>query len=335
MEILAPANNSLKLIRQLTDAGADSIYFGVKSDKGGSGRLSLLWSQLEFAPDEALEAVKIISGAGKRSYIALNALYRDSDLESVSELACKMLGGGANAIILADPGLASLILRERPDSELHVSIIGRTLNSAGAGFWRRLGAKRVILERTLSLDEVQSIRERGNLEVELFIFGNFCFFYHGRCRISSYFYGEQCLGPCQEKFQIDSLHSPFERPFRSKPLNAYDLLPQIQKAGVAAIKIEGRQKTSRYILTAVKILRKAVDAIEAGMPLPPVSAKHLLFPMPPIATPGFLNGNCTAGNSTSDESGLLEFRRQMATYLTPVGLKIGWQMKRKRSRDRS
>ena len=335
MEILAPLRNSRGLLSRVLDAGADAVYFGVRPVHQACARYSLLWTPLEFDPDAAREVIRATHSAGRRAYVTLNVPYPQSQLHDVVAIACRLIDDGAHALIVSDPGLMAHLSDLRPAAELHVSIIGRTANAESAMFYKKLGAKRVILERFLSVDEIRSVKERSGVDVEVFIYGNFCFFYHGGCRISSYFYGEQCLGPCMEPYRIRDLPGAGERPFRSKPINGYGVLAELYHAGVASIKIEGRQKSTRYILDTVRALRRAVDCLEQGRPLPRADAAQGLFLHPPAATEGFFRGAPFVGDTIDTDNSLAARLRYFRTYLTAEGLPVALKMRKTKKEAKS
>ena len=203
-------------------------------------------------------------------------------------------------------------------------------NSETAAFWKDIGAKRIILERVLSLKEVIAIRERAGIDVELFVYGNFCYFYYGGCRLSSYYYGEMCFAPCLDRYTIEDLPQAGPTPFSGKYLNAYDALPEIYDAGVSAVKIEGREKSRGYILTVLRVLRRAVDALKKGEKIPPPPEKSRYFLMPPVTTPGFYEGFPDARDTINDESGWKSGFRKFAIYCTPAGIRYALYRTRKR-----
>ena len=334
MEILVPVRNSLSLLKKVLNAGADAVYFGVKPQSGKENRYSLLWTPIEFDFESARKAISITAQAGRRSYITLNVPYPQSQLEAVFDLSCRLIEAGANALIVSDPGLMWRLIKEKPEAELHVSIIGRTANSQTAMFYKKLGAKRIILERVLTVEEIKNIKERAGIDVEVFIYGNFCFFYHGGCRISSYFYGELCIGPCMDEFQIEGLPEAGRRPFRSKTLNGYKFLSGLYHAGVAAIKIEGRQKTNRYILDSLCVLRRGVDCLQEGRPLPHASKNSGFFILPPEATEGFFPGHPVVGDTMDCEDSLSGRIRRFRTYFTFAGFPVMLKMRKLRKEAR-
>ncbi|MBF0206834.1 MAG: U32 family peptidase [Oligoflexia bacterium] len=344
MEILAPVGRSLSLLKNIIRHGADAVYFGVRplsisksiSKSYKQDQFSLIWPAFEFDYSSAVEAIKLLQHSGKRSYITMNLPYTKDQFDSVLELSLKLIDAGVSALIVSDPGLVSKLKIERPKCELHVSIIGRTINSQAAIFWKELGCSRVILDRSLSVVEISSIIEESTMEVEVFVYGNTCFFYHGGCRLSSYFFGEACIGPCMDKYSIEGFEFIPKKPFRSKIFNAYEFLPHLFNMGVHTIKIEGRQKSDLYIINTLKIFRKAVDALKSGHPLPPIdnSGINFLFAGHKDSTCGFLAGDPQLSNNIIQKDTTKSFLRNIATYLTPTGIKVGLNMRKRRSAKR-
>jgi len=328
MEILVPIGNSVRVIRDALDAGADALYFGVRpnrSDKTYSYH-SLLPLSCELELERAIRAARLIRQAGRRCYVALNAMLYDSQLDGTAELALRMHDAGAQAVIVADPGLAARLRARRPELELHVSIQGRVFNSEAALFWKDLGARRLILERVLSLEDIELIKRRTQLEVEVFVYGQFCFHYHGYCRLSSYYYGTMCYAPCRNRASIEGFpDSAGPYPLRSKQLNAYSLLPQIVAAGVDAIKIEGRLKGRRYVTDTLRAFRRGIDALERGQPLP--EPPHgPMFLNPPLTTPGLLVPPECLAETLDRQSGRLRGLINAAPFINPTGL--AWAARR-------
>jgi putative protease len=189
---------------------------------------------------------------------------------------------GADAIILSDPGVFDLLRSEAPEMELHLSTQASNTNWRSAAFWHRLGIKRVIMARELSLEEIREIR--GNvpesLELEMFVHGAMCISYSGRCLLSNYMAGRDsnrglCAHPCRWQYNLVEEKRPGEYMpvyenergtfiFNSKDLCLIEHLPAIIESGVTSLKIEGRMKSSYYVATVVKAYREALDAYAAN-----------------------------------------------------------------------
>ncbi|MDP8255104.1 MAG: peptidase U32 family protein, partial [Candidatus Alcyoniella australis] len=312
--------------------GADAIYFGVQPPTSVGQRFSLLPTSVEFDLDSARQAMAMINDTGRRCYVTLNSIYHDEQLPVLLDLAGELVRGGVGALIVSDAGLAALLQRDLPQAELHVSILGRTLNHQTAEFWKGLGASRIILERILSLDEALEIKRRAAIEIELFVYGGFCFNYHGQCRLSSYLYGEMCLAPCRDALLIERMPGAGRTPMRSRCLNAYPLLQRMFEGGVDCIKVEGRQKSVRYSIEVLKVLRRAVDALAAGDPLPPQPQHNPLFIAAPRSTPGFYAGSTDLEQTLELEGDPWDFALGLAPYLSPKGISFAVDRTRKVAR---
>ena len=163
---------------------------------------------------------------------------------------------------------------------LHLSTQANTTNWASARFWESRGVKRIILARELSLEEIQEIRTKVNLELEVFVHGAMCVSYSGRCLLSNYFTGRdanlgECAQPCRWRYALVEEKRPgeyyplFEDQRGTYLLNSQDLcliryLPELIKAGVNSFKIEGRMKSIHYVATVVKVYREVLDAYYAN-----------------------------------------------------------------------
>ncbi|HPU41434.1 MAG TPA: U32 family peptidase C-terminal domain-containing protein, partial [Acetivibrio clariflavus] len=215
---------------------------------------------------------------GKKVYVTMNIIPHNDDIPGMPEYI-RFLGEiGADAIILSDPGVFSLVKEICPDMEIHLSTQANNTNYMSAKFWYNLGVKRIVLARELSVNEIIEIRKNtpSDLELELFIHGAMCISYSGRCLLSNYMAGRdsnrgQCAHPCRWKYHLMEEKRPGEYfpvyenergtfIFNSKDLCLIEYLPQIINTGVTSLKIEGRMKSAYYVATVVKAYRQAIDA---------------------------------------------------------------------------
>lgn len=328
MELLVPAGHNVSLIRKLIDAGADAIYFGVQSTPTIRQNFSTRPSFCEFDLPSVRKIVRLIHDAGRRAYVTMNIMYHASQMDAMLELAARLYDLGVDAIIVGDPGFASRLSQVCPDGEIHVSIMGQTLNADTAAFWKELHASRIVLDYNISLEEVIAIKQKAKIQVELIVYGSYCFHFHKICSLSNYFYGQMCFGPCIEKAVVQGLRQAGSNPFRSKFLNAYNALPAMHEGGIDAIKIEGRQKSPRYMVKVLSILRPAVDALNRGEPLPAEPKNSRLFLTPPNATGGFYLGEPNIPQTLTSESSLRYKVSQVAPYLHSRGLVHSYKRKR-------
>ncbi len=270
IELLAPAGNYEKL-KMAFSYGADAVYIG-----GEYYGLRAYADNFNF--DDMKRGMEFAHSRGKKVYITLNIIPHNSDIEGMPAYIEKLCKMDADAFIIADPGVYSVIREYAPQVELHLSTQANNTNWRSVIFWYEHGFKRVILARELSLKEVKEIRDKipNDAELELFIHGAMCISYSGRCLLSSYMTGRDsnrglCAQPCRWKYYLmeekrQGEYFPIEEHekgtfiFNSKDLCMIEHIPDIAKTGVSSVKIEGRMKSSYYVSTVVKVYREALDA---------------------------------------------------------------------------
>ena len=209
--------------------------------------------------------------------MTVNILAHNDDLEGVSEYLHELKEMGPDALIIADPAIFDLAGEICPSIDRHISTQANNTNYGTYRFWRRLGAKRVVSSRELSLDEIREIRRQipDEMEIESFIHGAMCISYSGRCLLSNYFTGRDanqgaCTHPCRWKYSIVEETRPGEYMpvyenergtfiFNSKDLCMIEHIPEMIGAGIDSFKIEGRMKTALYVATVARTYRKAID----------------------------------------------------------------------------
>lgn len=269
-ELLAPAGSMEKLVTAI-HYGADAVYLG-GSDYGLRARAGTF--------DEAamLEAVSYAHGCGAAVYVTVNIFAHNDDLLNLPDYLRFLHGVGADAIIVADPGILALAAEIVPELPVHLSTQANVTNAAAAGFWLRQGVSRLNLARELSLREIGEIRQHCHAEIEVFVHGALCISYSGRCLLSHYLTGRDanrgnCAHPCRYRYalleeQRPGQWFPIEEDRRgSYILNSKDLcllvrLPELVATGVAALKIEGRMKSIFYVGSVVRAYRAALDYLQ-------------------------------------------------------------------------
>ena len=280
MELLAPAGDMERLQMALA-YGADAVYlagamFGMRSFAGN------------FSPEELKTAVELCHSRGVRVHVTCNTMPRNGEMERLPEWLEYLDGLGVDAVILADMGVFALAGKYAPHVERHISTQASIVNWQTARAWHDLGAKRVILARELSLDEVREIRARTpkELEIEVFAHGAMCVSYSGRCLLSNYMTGRdanrgECAQPCRYQYALMEEKRPgeyfpvFEDEKGTYIMNSRDMcmidhLQELMEAGVDSIKLEGRAKSAYYAAIVTGAYRHGVDAAAAGEPLDPV-----------------------------------------------------------------
>lgn len=268
-ELLVPANN-LEVLRTAVIYGADAVYIGGEA-------FGLRAKAKNFSGQDMEEGIAFAHEHGVKVYVTANILAHNYDLEGARAYFRELKEIQPDALIIADPGMFTLAKEECPDIEIHISTQANNTNYMTYQFWHKMGAKRVVSARELSLREIKEIRENipDDLEIESFIHGAMCISYSGRCLLSNYFTGRDanhgaCTHPCRWKYAVVEEQRPGEYLpvyenergtyiFNSKDLCMIEHIPEIIDAGIDSLKIEGRMKTALYVATVARTYRKALD----------------------------------------------------------------------------
>ena len=269
-EILSPAGN----FEKLTFAslyGADAVYF--------AGEMFGMRAMADnFTADELKKACDFLHSQGKKGYLTLNTMPRSSEMKLLEGYLETVEHSGVDAVIVADLGVFDLVRKRLPKTEIHISTQGANMNYASCRMWHEMGAKRVVLARELSLDDIADIRAKtpSDLELEAFVHGAMCVSISGRCLLSEYYTGRDanrgaCAQPCrwvynfaEEKRPEDVLtaeiHPEGTYIFGSKDMNLIEHVPELVEAGIDSFKIEGRMKSAYYTAVVTNAYRMALDA---------------------------------------------------------------------------
>lgn len=269
LEILSPVGDMERLYAAL-DYGADAVYLG--------GTMFGMRSQsAKFDPEALKTAADEVHRRGKRLYLTCNTLPRNREIPMLEGFVKDAYAAGADALITTDIGVFTMIKKFVPDMEIHVSTQAGIVNYASARQFYEMGAKRVVLARELSLEEIAEIRAKTpmELEIEVFVHGAMCMSFSGRCLISQYLTDRdanrgECAQPCRwgyylmEEKRPNEFYPIFEDEKGSYILNAKDLcmiehLDDLAKAGVDSFKIEGRAKSTYYVAVVTNAYRMAMD----------------------------------------------------------------------------
>ena len=279
-EVLSPAGDRERLDMALS-YGADAVYlagtsFGMRAFAGN------------FDRDGLAQAVKAAHARGARVHVTCNTLARNHEAAKLPEYLEHLDAIGADAVIAAGPEVLDLCKRRAPHVQVHMSTQTGITNYEAARVWHELGASRVILARELSLEEVAELKAKAprGLEVECFVHGAMCVSWSGRCLLSNYMTGRdasrgECAQPCRYQYALVEEKRPgeyfpvFEENGETFILNSRDMcmidhIPELIRAGVDSLKIEGRAKSAYYAAMTTAAYRHAVDAAAAGRPLDPV-----------------------------------------------------------------
>ncbi|MCL2385914.1 MAG: DUF3656 domain-containing protein [Defluviitaleaceae bacterium] len=258
-ELLSPAGD-MDSAKAAINAGADAIYLGGKSYSARGFAKNFTEEEIENLTDyAALRGVKI--------YVTLNTLYSNEELPQVLSFAREVYRMGVSAFILQDIGLAELIKNNLPDIRLHASTQMTVHSAEGVGFMAKAGFSRVVLSRELSLAEISQITQaHKDVETEVFVHGALCVSYSGQCLLSGMVGGRsgnrgKCAQPCRLVYDFleDGEVIKSGHLLSTKDMMTLDMLDEITKTGVTALKIEGRMKSPEYVHVVTKAYRDQLD----------------------------------------------------------------------------
>ena len=294
-ELVCPAG-SLPALRAAVDNGADTVYFGYKNDTNARN-----FAGLNFDQKAMVEGIRYAHAQGRHVLMAINTFPqpgREADWQAAVDGAADL---GVDAVILADIGLLDYAVRRHPSLRLHLSVPGSATSYEAVNFAQReFGVRRAVLPRVLTLAQVEQVIQNTSVEIEVFGFGSLCVMNEGRCWLSSYATGESpntvgACSPakfvkwekapgqmstrlngilidrygddeaagyptlCKGRFAVgDATYYALEEP---TSLNVLEILPEIVKIGVSAIKVEGRQRSPAYVAQVTRTLRAALDEV--------------------------------------------------------------------------
>lgn len=267
-ELLAPAGNIEKLKMALI-YGADAVFLGGKD-------FGLRAFSDNFDEADMKEGVAFAHGMGKKVYVTVNIFPHNEDLVTLPDYLRFLRDIKVDAAIISDLGVYRMAREITPALPLHISTQANNTNWSSVLFWQELGAERVVLSREISLEDIRTIREKVNIQLEAFIHGAMCISYSGRCLMSNYFTDRdanrgECAQPCRWKYHLMEEKRPGqyfpviedERGtyiFNSKDLCLLPYLPDLITSGLDSFKIEGRMKSVHYAATVVKVYREAIDS---------------------------------------------------------------------------
>ena len=269
IELLAPAG-SFEALTAAVRFGANAVYLG-------GPFLQLRAGSAGFSMEKVAEAAAYCHARGVKIYVAANAFVYPEEIKKIGDYARDLKQISVDAMIVSDLGAIAAIRRACDDMEVHVSTQANCMNHESALIYYSLGAKRIVLARETSLEQIKQIRDNTppELEIEAFVHGAMCMAYSGRCMLSAYLTSRSanrggCAQSCRWKFALTEEKRPGEYfPIEEDPdgdtilssydLNALPLLKKILDAGVTSLKIEGRMKTDYYVATVVGAYRRYLE----------------------------------------------------------------------------
>ena len=271
LELLCPAGDLIRL-KTAVDFGADAVYIAGEE-------FGMRTASANFNRDDLKEGVEYAHAHGVKVHVTCNTIPHEDEIVRLPDFLTYLNEIGVDAVIASDLGTIGMVKQYAPDCELHVSVQSGIVNSATAKAFYEMGAKRVVLARELSLEEIAKIRANTppELEIEAFAHGAMCVSFSARCLLSSYMTGRDanrgdCAQPCRWSYSLMEEKRPgqyFDITETEKGtyiLNANDMcmapyLDKMLAAGVSSIKIEGRAKTEYYVAVTANAYRGAVDSL--------------------------------------------------------------------------
>lgn len=309
IELLSPVGD-FECLKAAVQNGADSVYFGAVNFNARA-------SATNFDLTNLKEAISYAKLRGVNTHLTLNTLIKNTEFEDAVLLAKKAYEFGIDAIIVQDLGLARFLIKNFPDLPIHASTQMTIHNLEGALEAQKLGFKRVVLSRELSLEEIQYICANTNIEIETFIHGALCISYSGQCLFSSMIGARsgnrgKCAGPCRLPYELlgtcetkGTDEAKRSVPIASKgyllstkDLCGLEFLPKLIDAGVMCFKIEGRMKTPEYVATVTRIYRKYIDLALSNKPYV-IDKKDVKDLMQVFNRGGFSTGHLDSKANTS------------------------------------
>lgn len=294
-ELVAPSGdwNSLS---SAVEAGADAVYFGVKS-------LNMRHGAANFDVLEVNKVMEFLKGEGKKGYLALNVLIYDTELDKVRKILTQAKGAGVDAVILWD--MAVLSIAKELGLKIHLSTQASVSNFEAFKHYASCGAERIVLARECSLNDIRNISKRAHGEkidckIETFIHGAMCVSVSGRCFLSQATFGKsanrgQCIQPCRREYAITDTEGECQYLLgedyimSAKDLCAIEFIDELIDAGIDAFKIEGRMRPSEYTGIVTASYRRAIDAYFEGE-LDIKLKKELLETLSRVFNRGFTKG---------------------------------------------
>lgn len=265
IDLLSPVGD-FDCLKAAVQNGANSVYFGAN-----------LFSARAFASNFNLEelknAIQYAKVRGVKTNLTLNTLIKNNEFEDAFNLAKKAYEFGIDAIIVQDLGLARILIESFPDLPIHASTQMSIHNLQGVLELQKLGFKRVVLSRELSIGEIEYICRNSDIEIECFIHGALCISYSGQCLFSSMVGGRsgnrgKCAQPCRLPYKLLQNNSVIDSGYllSTRDICGLDFIPDMINAGVTCLKIEGRMKKPEYVATVTRIYRKYIDLAQSTDP---------------------------------------------------------------------
>ncbi len=250
--------------------GADAIYFGVKG-------FNMRDLGTNFKKTELNELMKYLHGNKVKGYLALNTIVFDEELKKIDSILKSAKEAKVDAVIVSDLGI--LLLAKKHKLEIHLSTQASVANTIALEQYKKLGVKRIVLARELSLDQIKKIVKKSKkigVEIEIFVHGAMCISVSGRCYLSHELFGRsanrgECLQPCRRAFFLDGDKPNYEEKdilikgdtiISPRDMKTIEFLNKVIASEVASLKVEGRTKPSDYVATVTRVYKEGIDGVK-------------------------------------------------------------------------
>lgn len=263
VELLSPVGEWDSLVAAVQN-GANAVYFG-------ANEFNARMNSKNFDREELKKAIEYAKLRNVKTNLTLNILIKNNEFKSAMNLVKYAYECGIDAVIVQDLGLAKEIIKTFPDLDVHSSTQMTIYNLDGVKQIEKLGFKRCVLSRELTIDEIKYICKNTNIEIEVFIHGALCICYSGQCLMSSIIGGRsgnrgKCAGTCRLPYTLLKNEQTVDKGYllSSKDVCTLDILPELIEAGIKSFKIEGRMKSPEYVGLVTSIYRKYIDLANSG-----------------------------------------------------------------------
>lgn len=262
VELLSPAGSE-ECLHAAVENGADAVYFGIS----GRGNFNARSRAQNFPLEKLGEVVEFLHRRNVRAYLTLNTLVFADELAGIEEILREFVRARVDAVLVQDLGIARLAHHLCPSLVLHASTQMSLTNAESFALVEKLGIRRVVLPRELSIEQIRALREQSSMELEAFVHGALCISFSGQCFASLALGGRsanrgQCAQPCRMPYTLlDGSREITKNPFSPTDLAALPLLRNMIEAGLCSLKIEGRLKSPQYVAEVTRIYRDALDSI--------------------------------------------------------------------------
>jgi len=259
-ELMAPAGD-WTMLRTAVSSGADAVYFGLD-------KLNMRAKAANFTLDELPELISFCKEHKVKTYLTLNTIVYEEELIELEKIIVAAKQNDVDRIICSDLAVADICYNHQ--MLFCISTQSSISNSLAANVYKRMGAVRIVMARECSLEDIQKIRAKTDLEIEAFVHGAMCIAVSGRCFMSHHLFGKsanrgECVQPCRREYEVfdpsidKSLIIGEDYVMSPKDLCTIEFLDQLIEAGIDSFKIEGRKRAPEYVAKAVSVYRQAID----------------------------------------------------------------------------